>query len=116
MKKKRLVALALCTAMAVSATGCNVKTKSDTTSAAAENQGPTEADPNADVEIGEVNLKLLYQSSDESVANVIRDELTKAGMNVEMSAAADGATFREQEGNGNFDIAISSWANPVSLS
>lgn len=113
MKKKRLVALALCTAMAVSATGCNVKTKSDTTSAAAENQGPTEADPNADVEIGEVNLKLLYQSSDESVANVIRDELTKAGMNVEMSAAADGATFREQEGNGNFDIAISSWANPV---
>ena len=113
MKKKRLVALALCTAMAVSATGCNVKTKSDTTSAAAENQGTTEADPNADVEIGEVNLKLLYQSSDESVANVIRDELTKAGMNVEMSAAADGATFREQEGNGNFDIAISSWANPV---
>lgn len=113
MKKRKLVALALCAAMVSSMTACNVKTKSDTTSAAAENQGPTEADPNADVEIGEVKLKLLYQSSDESVANVIRDELTKAGMTIEMSGASDGATFREQEGNGNFDIAISSWANPV---
>jgi len=114
MKKRRLVALALCAAMVSSMTACNVKTKSDTTSAAAaENQGPTEADPNAGVEIGEVNLKLLYQSNDESIANVIRDELTKAGINVEMSGASDGATFREQEGNGNFDIAISSWANPV---
>ena len=115
MKKRRLAAVVLCAAMVASMTGCNVKTKSDVTSTAAPaaDQGPTEADPNAGVEIGEVNLKLLYQSSDESVANVIRDELSKAGINVEMSAASDGATFREQEGNGNFDIAISSWANPV---
>lgn len=115
MKKKRLAAAVLCAAMVVSMTGCNVKTKSDvvSTAAPAAEQGSTEADPNAGVEIGEVNLKLLYQSSDESVANVIRDELSKAGINVEMSAASDGATFREQEGNGNFDIAISSWANPV---
>ena len=115
MKKGRLAAVVLCAAMVTSMTACNVKTKSDVTSTAAPaaDQGPTEPDPNAGVEIGEVNLKLLYQSTDESVANVIRDELSKAGINVEMSAASDGATFREQEGNGNFDIAISSWANPV---
>lgn len=115
MKKRRLAAVVLCAAMVTSMTACNVKTKSDVTSTAAPaaDQGPTEPDPNAGVEIGEVNLKLLYQSTDESVANVIRDELSKAGINVEMSAASDGATFREQEGNGNFDIAISSWANPV---
>ncbi|MCD8221741.1 MAG: ABC transporter substrate-binding protein [Clostridiales bacterium] len=114
MKKRRLAALALCVSAAASMTACNVQTKSDMTSAAAaENQASAEADPNADVEIGEVNLKLLYNSSDESIANVIRDELTKAGITVEMSAASDGAAFREQEGNGNFDIAVSSWANPV---
>ena len=75
MKKRRLAAVVLCAAMVASMTGCNVKTKSDVTSTAAPaaDQGPTEADPNAGVEIGEVNLKLLYQSSDESVANVIRD-------------------------------------------
>ena len=61
MKKRRLAAVVLCAAMVASMTGCNVKTKSDVTSTAAPaaDQGPTEADPNAGVEIGEVNLKLL---------------------------------------------------------
>ncbi len=113
MKKKRLAALALCAAMvSASIAGCGVKTKSDAQGGDAQAQS-TEPDPNADVEIGEVNLKLLYTGSDESVANVVRDELTKAGITVEMTAASDGAAFREQEKNGNFDIAIASWANPV---
>ncbi|MBT9777316.1 hypothetical protein GPL15_12460 [Clostridium sp. MCC353] len=115
MKKRKLVSLLLCGTMAASMTACNVQTKSDTTKAAAESQtaANTEADPNAGVEIGEVKLRLLYQSSNENVANVIRDELTKAGMTVEMNAASDGATFKEQEKNGNFDIALTGWANPI---
>lgn len=115
MKKRKLVSLLLCASMVLSMTACNVKTKSDTTSAAPENQsaGTQAADPNADVEIGEVKLKLLYQSNTENVANVIRDELTKAGMTVEMNAASDGAAFKEQEKNGNFDIVLTGWANPI---
>ena len=116
MKKRRLVSLLLCGAMVMSMTGCNVKTKSDTTQPAADNttaaQNQTE-DPNAGVEIGKVSLKLLYQSTNENVANVIRDELTKAGIDVEMSAASDGATFKEQEKNGNFDIVLTGWANSI---
>ena len=114
MKKRRMVALGLCaTVVASSMAGCGVKTKSDTTKAAAEAAGETEADPNANVEIGDVNLNFLYNSSDENVANVIRDQLSKSGFTVNMTAAADGASFREQEANGNFDISLASFANPV---
>ena len=45
----------------------------------------------ANVEIGDVNLNFLYNSSDENVANVIRDQLSKSGFTVNMTAAADGA-------------------------
>ncbi len=114
MKKRKMVALGLCATMAASAmTGCGVKTKSDTTKAAAEAAGETEADPNANVEIGEVDLNFLYTSSDENVANVVRDQLSKAGFTVNMTAASDGSAFREQEKNGNFDISLASFANPV---
>lgn len=112
MKKRRIAALALSAVMLVSAAaGCSTKTKSEvtgseTTSTGSETTTQTGA-------TGEVTLNLLYSSGDEVIANVIRDQLNKAGINVEMSAASDGATFREQEGNGNFDISVASWANPV---
>ena len=99
MKKKKLAALFLSAVMLLSLVGCNTQTRSEATGS----DGSTVS--------GSVTLNLLYQSSDEVVANVIRDELTRAGMTVEMSAASDGGTFREQMGNGNFDIAIYSWAN-----
>lgn len=105
--KKKVLALLLCCAMLTPLLGCNVQTKDDVQG------GGSGAPSSSGVQGGAVSLKLLYSSADETVANVIRDELTKAGMTVEMSAAADGATFREQESAGNFDIAISSWANPV---
>ena len=124
MKKQRLMSLALVAAM-LSVTACGVKTKSEATgttaapapaqtqaAAPAAQGGETQAAAPA-AQSGPVNLKLLYNSSDEIVANVVRDELTKGGFTVDMAPAADGATFREQSANGNFDIAISSWANPV---
>lgn len=115
MKKRKVVALSLCAAMVLSSlTGCgNVKTKSDAVGTTAAQAGPTEADPNAGVEIKPVDLNLLYSSSDETIANVVRDQLTKNGFNVQMTAASDGATLRQQQKGGNFDISIASWANPV---
>lgn len=111
MKKSKIIALILCLAMLLSLTACNVKTKDQAqapaTGTAAGNGG--EASGSAST----IPLKLLYNSSDEMTANVVRDLLSKAGFPVEMVAAADGAAFREQESGGNFDIAISSWANPV---
>ncbi len=99
MKKKRLAALLLSAVMLLSLVGCNTQTRSEVEGDTGGSSGES------------VSLNLLYQSSDEVVANVIRDELTRAGFTVEMSAASDGATFREQQSNGNFDISIFSWAN-----
>lgn len=117
MKKRNLVAVSLCAAMVASSlTGCgNVQTKSDTTSAAATTAAAAQAGQAAapGVEVKPVDLTLLYTSSDEMIANVVRDQLTKAGFNIEMTAAADGATMRQQQKGGNFDISIASWANPV---
>jgi len=107
MKTKKLMALLLAAMLLLSMVGCNLQTKPS-------NEGPTQTQGQGGNTTGEsVNLKLLYNSSDESYANVLRDELSKAGFSVEMAATADGASFREQEKNGNFDIAIVSWANPV---
>lgn len=104
--KKKVLAMLLCLAMVASLFGCNVQTKEDV-------KGPANSQGGGSAPGGEVNLKLLYSSSDETIANVIRDELTKAGMTVEMAPAADGATLRELESNGNFDILVTGWANPV---
>lgn len=108
MKTKKLIALLLAAMMMLAMVGCNLQTKptdapTQSQSGSGSGSGSTET----------VSLKLLYTSNQETYANVLRDELSKAGFQVEMAAAADGASFREQEKNGNFDIAISSWANPV---
>lgn len=107
MKAKKVISLLLAAVMLLALAACNVQTKDDV-------KGSQNPAASSGVPGGEsVTLKLLYTSSDETYANVLRDELSKAGFTVEMSAQADGAAFREQEKNGNFDIAIASWANPV---
>lgn len=120
MKKRNLVAVSLCAAMVASSlTGCGkVQTKSDTTSAAATTAAAAQAGQAAApaapaAQKDPISLNLLYTSSDEKIANVVRDQLTKNGFVVEMTAAADGATMRQQQKGGNFDISIASWANPV---
>jgi len=109
MNMKKVIALLLAAMMTLSLAGCNLQTKPNDN-----NPTQTQGQDQGGSTTGEsVNLKLLYTSSDETYANVLRDELSKAGFTVEMSAASDGAAFREQEKNGNFDISIASWANPV---
>lgn len=107
MKMKKLVALLLSMVMLVSAVGCGAKTKSEVTG------GDTDSSGQTATASGDLSLKLLYQSADEVTANIIRDKLTKLGIEVEMAAAAESATYRDQLNNGNFDIAVFSWANPV---
>ena len=115
MKRTRIIALVLCLALLASLTACGVKTKDQAQAPAAPAAPAADGTPAAAshsaAEVG--TLKLLYNSSDEMTANVIRDLLAKQGFQIEMVAAADGASFRELEKGGNFDIAISSWANPV---
>ena len=109
MKKKQLIALLMAVMLLLLSACAQVKPGNTTT--------PTNTNTNTN-ESGSttnepVKLKLIYQSSYENIANVMRDQLTKAGFVIELSACADGATFRDAEKNGNFDIALASWANPV---
>ena len=125
MKKRRIIVFVICLALLASLVACGVKTKDEVQAEAkaetkADAQAETKSEAKSDAadsasahSASEISLKLLYNSSDEMTANVVRDLLAKQGFQVEMSAAADGSTFREQEKGGNFDISIASWANPV---
>ena len=110
MKKKQVIALLMAVMLLLLSACAQVKPSGGNNAAPSNatnnaNQGSATNEP--------VKLKLIYQSSYENVANVMRDELTKAGFVVELSPSADGASFREAEKAGNFDIALASWANPV---
>lgn len=54
-------------------------------------------------------ITILAQSSSEQNVNVVRDQLTKAGFQVETSLQPDYASFSAQQEAGNYDLAITSW-------
>lgn len=56
-----------------------------------------------------IPVTILAQSSSEQNANIVRDQLTKAGFQVEVSLQPDYASFTAQKEAGNYDLAISSW-------
>lgn len=56
-----------------------------------------------------IPVTILAQSSSEQNANIVRDQLTKAGFQVDVSLQPDYASFNAQKDAGNFDLAISSW-------
>jgi peptide/nickel transport system substrate-binding protein len=97
--KKRLIAAILCVSTLVLG-GCDIKTKkdvkTDTAPTTAANQKP-------------VDIELLTMSSGETDANIVRDQLTKAGFNVKLNMQPDFGSYTAQEEAGNYDIAISSW-------
>ena len=78
--KKRILAALLCAAMMLTATGCNVKTKDDVTGGSTSSSDTTSESTTASGD--KVTIKLLTTSANETDANVIRDQLTKAGFNV----------------------------------
>lgn len=54
-------------------------------------------------------ITILAQSSSEQNVNIVRDQLTKAGFQVETSLQPDYASFSAQQEAGNYDLAITSW-------
>ena len=105
--KKRILAALLCAAMMLTATGCNVKTKDDVTGGSTSSSETTSESTTASGD--KVTIKLLTTSANETDANVIRDQLTKAGFNVELNMQPDYGCSQAQEAAGNFDIEISGW-------
>ena len=105
--KKRILAALLCAAMMLTATGCNVKTKDDVTGGSTSSSNTTSESTTASGD--KVTVKLLTTSSNETDANVIRDQLTKAGFNVELNMQPDYSSSQAQEAAGNFDLEISGW-------
>lgn len=96
MKKRTFTAILLSLVLALS-TSCNVQTKP--AGSTVTSTGNQEA----------VTIRLLTQSNTEKIANVVRDQLVKAGFNVVLNTQADASSYKEQKANGNYDIDIASW-------
>ncbi|SCY07070.1 ABC transporter substrate-binding protein [Alkaliphilus peptidifermentans] len=79
-------------------TGCNVQTKDQVTGG---NTSETSNEP--------VDLNLLAMSSMEKDANILRDQLSKAGFNVKLNIQPDYSSYVGQKDAGNYDMAITSW-------
>lgn len=54
-------------------------------------------------------LEVLGMSSNEDDLNILRDQLTNNGFEVELNIQPDYGSFRTQRDAGNYDIALNSW-------
>ena len=95
-KMKKFTAGLLCLAMICSMTACNAR-KSNTTNSA--------TDSNAQKE----KIRLLGYSYYESTMNILRDQLTKAGFEVEVNLQPDYSSMVTARDTGEWDIAMSGW-------
>lgn len=101
---KKIIAIML-VLLILMTTGCDVKTRDD----GSKDPNKTETvstEPSADHK--PVELKMLTLSADETVANVVRDQLKKAGFNVTVSTYPDSGTFNAAVDTESFDIRITS--------
>ncbi|GEQ33296.1 peptide ABC transporter substrate-binding protein [Marinilactibacillus psychrotolerans] len=95
MKKKLLSTVVLLETMVLSA--CNVTTEDEATT------GNTNNDQEA------VQIDLLGAAADEKDLNILRDQLTRNGFEVNVNQQPDYASYRAQRDVGNFDISVASW-------
>ena len=95
-KMKKFTAGLLCLAMICSMTACNAG-KSNTTNSA--------TDSNAQKE----KIRLLGYSYYESTMNILRDQLTKAGFEVEVNLQPDYSSMVTARDTGEWDIVMSGW-------
>lgn len=91
-KIKRILSLMLCSALLL--TGCTTK-------------------PPVKTVAHNIPIRLLAMSADEKTANVVRDQLTKAGYAVTLNMQPDYSSYAGQQDAGNYDIIVTSW-NTVS--
>lgn len=100
MKLRKVTALALCMAMVFSMTACkNTKSQQQ-----AGNTG-TAGKSGAAAE----TIRLLGYSAQESSLNILRDQLTKAGFNVELNTQPDYSSFKTVVETGEWDLSMSGW-------
>lgn len=92
---KRILLLAA--ALVLILTGC-LNTESD-----------VNEEENADKDSNGPTLEILGTGSNEDDLNILRDQLTKNGFNVELNIQPDYGSFTTQEEAGNYDLALSSW-------
>lgn len=111
---KKRIAILLCLAMLVSVfAGCNTQTREEAqtpvTSTAPESSGSSSSGSSEPaVQREPVALSLVTLASDEKVANVIRDQLKKAGFDVTVNVFPDSGTFNAAVETGEHDLSISS--------
>jgi peptide/nickel transport system substrate-binding protein len=98
MKKRAIPALLLSSMLVLG--GCEIATKKDVVAETGKEPAAVQKP---------VDIELLTMSSNETDANVIRDQLSKSGFNVKLNLQPDFGSFTAQQKAGNFDIAISSW-------
>lgn len=116
-RMKKALALTLGAAMVLSLAGCgnsssnNAADAAGTTAGNTGNTGSTSAaKPSGNKPSGDAEtLVLLGQSSSEANLNILRDQLTKAGFNVEINMQPDYASLTAQQDAGNFDLMITGW-------
>lgn len=100
MKVKRIIALLMCIVMVLSVTGCSIKTKSDTVNKqVTSNEAP--------------EITFLAMSKQETMINVVRDQLTKAGFNVKLNLQPDWGSFDAQQEADNYDIFLLDWTTTI---
>lgn len=95
MKKTLFSTVTLLSALVLSA--CNVTTEDEATNGnSSENQET-------------VAIDLLGATADEQDLNILRDQLTRNGFEVNVNQQPDYASYRTQRDAGNFDISVASW-------
>ena len=87
--------------------GCNTQTRDEPTPPTSQpSTGSSEGQQQTQVKRDAVELTLLVTSSDEKAANVVRDQLKKAGFNVTVNVYPDSGTFNAAVETEEFDMAI----------
>lgn len=104
MKKQLLILLAVFVFVLA---GC-VSTESDVK----EEDSPTDSNEEVAVEEGTADgatIEILGMSTGEDDLNILRDQLTKNGFNVELNIQPDYGSFTSQKDAGNYDLSVNSW-------
>lgn len=112
MKKsmKKVTAMVLASAMALSLAGCGGSgSTTKATEAASGTQAQKQEQEQAKAETQSESIVILGQSSSEANLNILRDQLTKAGFQVEINMQPDYASMTAQQDAGNFDLLITGW-------
>lgn len=107
--RKRALALTMCASMVLaSLAGCgSVKTRNEvvgTTAVSGQESAGTSTTSGQPIDI-----QLLFYSSNEDLANILRDQLTKAGFNIKLNMQPDYSSYKTQLAAGNYDMDITGW-------